>query len=184
MSEGQEMISKVVDEQGRSANRNGKWLEDEVEKTLGKYGIPSIKFRQVGTRFGQKIMKQNVPGFLLKNVPYTNMFGSKSTGEFVLQVTDKGPIRIECRSQAVAGSVDEKMPYLIGNCFSFEEKDVILILEGDGMRDAARTFATNAARAIAYKNVRVMTLNQFKSWAKKTFENTNVAQSMVKYSSM
>jgi len=141
-------------------------------------------FRKVDTMFGQKIMKQNVPGFLLKNVPYTNMFGSKSTGEFVLQVTDKGPIRIECRSQAVAGSVDEKMPYLIGNCYSFEEKDVILILEGDGMRDAARLFATNAARAIAYKNVQVMTLNQFKSWAKKTFGNVNIAQSMVEYSSI
>lgn len=162
----------MVDKQGRNANRSGKWLENQVENTLNEYGIPSLYYKQVGTRFGQNIMKREVPGFLLKNVPYINMLGSESRGEFVLQIANKGSVRIECRKQDVAGSVDEKIPYLIGNCYSFEEKDVILILEGDGMRAAAKKFAINAAKAIAYKNVRVMTLNQFKTWAHREFKTT------------
>lgn len=160
----------MADRQGQNANKSGKWLENQVEETLGAYGIPSMFFRKVGTKFGKKIMEQNTPGFLLKNVPYTNMLGGESRGEFVLQRTNKGPVRIECRKQDVAGSVDEKIPYLIGNCYAFEEKDVILILEGEGMRKEAKRFAINAAKSIAYKNVMVMTLNQFKAWARREFK--------------
>lgn len=163
----------MADKQGHNANKSGKWLEDEVEKTLNFYNIPSINFRLVGARFGKKITKQNPKGFLLKNVPYINMYGHESRGEFVLQLSNRGPIRIECRRQDVRGSVDEKLPYLIGNCYSFEEKDIILVIEGKGMREAARKFVVNATRAIAYKNVKVMTCNQFKYWAKKVLSVSN-----------
>jgi hypothetical protein len=85
----------------RNANKSGKWLEDQVEEILSGYGVSSLMFNQVGTKFGKKIMAKNAPGFLLKNVPYTNMFGVKSRGEFVLQLNNKGPVRIECRNQNV-----------------------------------------------------------------------------------
>lgn len=162
----------MIDLQGQNANKSGKWLEEQVEGTLKGLGINTIPYSKVGTRFGKKILEENAPGFLLKNVPYINMYGGESRGEFVLQLKDYGPIRIECRMQTVAGSVDEKLPYLIGNCYSFKEKEVILVIEGDGMRSAAKRFITNAARAIAYKDVRVFTLNQFKHWANKTIPPT------------
>ena len=109
----------------RSANMAGKWLENEVEKTIMNFGLKSLHYKQVGTRFGKTILRDSPKGFLLKNVPYTNMYGGESRGEFLLQLKNYGPIRIECRNQTVGGSVDEKFPYLIGNCYSFEEKDVI-----------------------------------------------------------
>jgi hypothetical protein len=163
----------MTDKQGHNANKSGKWLETQVEDAINNIGIPSINFRTLGTMFGRKITKMETPGFLLKNVPYTNMYGGESRGEFVLQLNNKGAIRIECRAQNVAGSVDEKLPYLIGNCFSFKEKDVILVIEGDGMRKTALNFVKNAAKAIAHKNVSVLTLNQFRHWIKK-YEEVSV----------
>ena len=155
----------MVDLQDRQANRNGRWLEDEVENILNGFGVPSLRHSKVGTRFGQNILKQNVPGFLLKSVPYTNMYGGRGLGEFVLQISNFGPVRIECRIQNRSGSVDEKIPFLIGNCYSFEEKHVILVIEGDGMRASAKEFAINAAKAIAHKDVRVLNLKKFERWA-------------------
>jgi len=154
----------------RKANKAGKWLENEVENTINNCGLPSLFYKQIGTRFGKKVMTKYPYGFLLKNVPYTNMFGSTSRGEFVLQLSSLGPIRIECRNQTVRGSVDEKLPYLIGNCSCFEEKNVVLVIEGNGAREAAKRFVKNAARAIPHKNVKVLTLNQFKAWAKRTIK--------------
>jgi hypothetical protein len=37
------------------------------------------------------------------------------------------------------------------------------------MRESAKKFAISAAKAIAYKNVQVMNLNQFKVWTKRMF---------------
>lgn len=154
-----------VDVQGARANKNGKWLENEIENKINSCGIKSLFFRELSTDFGDKITNDTTSnGFLLKNVPYINMFGGKSRGEFVLKLANKSPIRIEARCQRVAGSVDEKIPYLIGNCYSFEEKNVILVLEGDGMRKQAKTFAKHAAAAITHKNVQVLTLKQFNNW--------------------
>jgi len=133
------------------------------------YGIKSLFHREIGMRFGKKILSQKAPGFLIKNVPFTNMYGSQSYGEFVLQITNRGPIRIECRGQTRTGSVDEKIPYLIGNCMAFEEKNVIVVLEGGGMRPAARRYAISAAKAIRYKKIMVMSLNQFRAWSKRMF---------------
>lgn len=158
-----------LDLQGAKANRSGKWLENQIEEALNTCGIRSLFFREVNTAFGETIMNDTSSrGFLLKNVPYINMFGGNSRGEFVLKLNNKAPIRIEARMQTVTGSVDEKIPYLIGNCYSFEEKHVILVLEGDGMREQARKFAKHAAGAIAHKDVRVYNLKQFLGWVNNT----------------
>lgn len=154
-----------LDLQGAKANRSGKWLENQIEKALNGCGIRSLFFREISTTFGETIMNDtSSKGFLLKNVPYINMFGGNSRGEFVLKLNNKAPIRIEVRMQTVTGSVDEKIPYLIGNCCYFEEKHVILVLEGDSMREKAREFAKNAAKVIGHKDINVFNLKQFSTW--------------------
>jgi len=156
---------RMTDVQGQNANKSGKYLERQVEEHLNGIGYASTNFSSMGKLFGKKIISQSAPGFLLKNVPYINMYGGQARGEFVLKPTNKPPVRIECRFQNVSGSVDEKLPFLIGNCLAFEEKDVVLVIEGDGMRKSALAYVKNAARAIAHKHIRVFTLTQFKSWA-------------------
>ena len=150
----------------KKANRVGKCLENEVEEIINSYGIESLFYSQIKKNFGKKIIKESPGGFLLKQVPYINMYGANARGEFVLQINNYGPVRIECRGQQVHGSVDEKFPFLIGNCYAFEEKHVVLIIEGNGARKSAIEFVKNAARALAYKDIKVLNLKQFRSWAK------------------
>lgn len=161
----------MTDVQGQKANKAGKHLEKQVENYLNDLGYVPIMFKKVGTPSGKKIMQQEVPGFLLKNVPYTNMYGGSGRGEFVLLSGHQAPTRIECRYQNVSGSVDEKLPFLLGNCLAFEEKNVILVIEGDGMRKAARDFIKSAAKAVAYKDIKVFDLKQFKTWANKNLKS-------------
>jgi len=74
---------------------------------------------------------------LWKNVPYVSIYGTNCRSEFVLQFQGR-EIRIECKYQEAAGSVDEKLPYLMLN-FTREvpEEETIIITEGDGFRSGA-----------------------------------------------
>jgi len=158
----------MVDKQGQAANKNGQWLEDQVETIITDYGLASILHSKINTRSGKKIVEQSEDGVLFKNVPFISAYGTKSRSEFVLNLSGRGPIRIECKFQKVAGSVDEKLHYLVGNLYAFKEKEAIVVLEGDGARKEAKAyvkFAAKKAKNIVNKKIMVFTLNQFKSWA-------------------
>lgn len=157
-----------ADVQGQNANKNGKWLEDQVEKELLKYGIKSILYRKLKTAKGKEFISKCSKGFLLKNVPYTNMFGSKAWGEFVLVLFNVGVFRIECRGQAVAGSVQDKLPKLLEDCKCMDESNVIVVLDGEGMSYNAKTWFRKAAAAVHFKDIKVQSLIQFKLWLKDT----------------
>lgn len=159
---------KKVDVQGQNANKNGKWLETQVEQTLAKYGIKSIMYNDLDTEEGHNFVTNAKRGFLAKNVPYTNIFGSKAYGEFVLYLFGFGARRIECRSQHVSGSVQDKLPKLLEDCKCMQEQQVIIVLEGAGFSHNARAWLKNAASAIQYKDIQVQTLEEFKVWAKQT----------------
>jgi hypothetical protein len=151
----------------RKANESGLNLENKVEELIKELGMDSIHHSRIGTRFGKKVLTKSPDGFLLKHVPFINMYGEKSHSEFVWQLNNFGPIRIECKQQTVRGSVDEKFPYLLGNCLAFDEKDIVLIMEGEGARESAKRWARLTAKAISHKKVRVFTFPQFRNWAKK-----------------
>lgn len=160
---------KDVDNQGHNANKTGKWLEDQVEKTLAKYGIKSVYCRELYTAAAEDIINDSKHGLLVKNVPYTNMFGANAYGEFVLLLKDEAPIRIECRNQDVNGSAQDKLPKLLGDCIAMEERSVIVVLEGNGFTEKARNWFTDAAAAQKTKSIDVRSLLSFKSWAEDKF---------------
>ncbi len=154
----------TVSEQGRSAANNGISMEKQVENIIeSNGGITAYwKHRQtVNYLFDSTI--------IFKNVPYTGIYGTNNIGDHML-VSDKldNPVRIEVRSQLVRGSVDEKLPYLLGNCVAFDEKDVIIVLEGNGCRPGARQWLIDSAKAEKYKNIQVMTLDEFSTWVENT----------------
>jgi len=158
----------MADVQGHNANKSGKWLESEVEYTLNNLGFKSVNLKSIGKEFGEDVSNNNLPGFIVKNSYYTDMFGRRSRGEFLLQVANRGPIRIECRRQTRAGSVDDKVTTLMGNCVSCEEKEVIIVIDGGGIRKERYRYLIDTARAVRFKKIRVMNLSQFKSWANRT----------------
>ena len=159
-------MTKEIDVQGQNANKNGKWLETQIEQTLAKYGIKSIMYKDLETKKGRELVASAKRGFLAKNVPYTNVFGSKAYGEFVLYLLGVGARRIECRAQHVSGSVQDKLPKLLEDCKCMPEQQVTIVLEGEGVSQNARAWLKNASSAVQYKDIQVQTLAEFKVWAR------------------
>lgn len=153
--------------QGINANIKGKRLENEVEMELLKYNIPSINFKQWITDATSIAGTNN--GLLLKNVPYTTIYGSNGYGEFVLTRDKYKDIRIECRTQHVPGSVDEKLPYLFETALAFEERIVLLVLEGNGYKNGAKEWLKSQAYATRHKDIRVFSFADFQIYASDNF---------------
>ena len=149
----------MVDNQGQRANKSGQRLEQQVENIICKFDV-------IATKDLTNFNNLSINRILYKNVPYTNMYGGGSKGEFVLSIYGT-KIRIECRCQNVRGSVDEKYPYLLGNGVSCNENIVILVLDGDGARIEAKNWLINNAKNVSTKKVKVMGLTAFKNWADK-----------------
>jgi len=149
--------------QGKIANLNGRDLEHRVEELIKNYDVISLTYKEwISGRFGV-----DTEYILLKNVPYTTIYGSSGRSEFLLlkdgYSLDNG-IRIECRSQQVNGSVDEKLPYLFESALAFRQHNVIIVLEGDGFKRGAREWLKARCAAIKYKNIRVLTFEEFRQW--------------------
>jgi len=167
-------ITQGVDEQGYNANKTGKDLENQVEKYFLKYGIKSVYYSKLDTEESQAVIASSPRGYLLKNVPYTNEFGANAYGEFLLYLHDIGVYRIECRAQHVPGSAQDKLVKLLFDCNCMEEKNVFIVMEGNGFTEKARKWIVDNARAIKTKNIDVRSLVSFKDWVDDTLGNVVV----------
>ncbi|MCC6221504.1 MAG: 4-diphosphocytidyl-2C-methyl-D-erythritol kinase [Deltaproteobacteria bacterium] len=159
--------------QGGKANRQGKVLERTIVPTFESYGFQVIPFRewsQHQARFGDEL--------LLKNVPYTTIYGHPGYTEFLLKSRRHNlEIRIECKWQQSAGSVDEKLPYLYLNCLeAIPEKEIIIVTGGGGMKKGAIPWLKRSAENRLYvketsscKVIKVMLLEEFLLWVNNTF---------------
>ena len=84
-------------------------------------------------------------------------------------------IRIECKWQQVAGSVDEKYPYLYLNCVEkMPEKDIIILLDGGGYKKEARAWLESAIKEKKYqpdpdKNILLFDIKEFMIWVNNRF---------------
>ena len=136
--------------QGTKANQTGHRLEDKVEKLI------TTHLDVVSRKYSQTKDRTNV---LLKHVPYTNIYGStRCRSEFVLCYKSRR-IRIECKYQQSAGSVDEKLPYLFMNFTqSIPEEEAIIVIEGNGFKKGAKEWLR---KKCAGTKVSVMSLDEF-----------------------
>jgi len=139
--------------QGQKANKSGLKLEDKVEKVLTD-NLPIIVRKYSKTKERSDI--------LLKNVPYTNIYGNKRCrSEFVLCYGGR-EIRIECKSQHRAGSVDEKLPYLYLNFTqAIKETEGIIVIEGQGFKKGAKKWLRNKCQGT---KVQVFSFEEFVSY--------------------
>jgi hypothetical protein len=154
---------------------NGKTLENIVLKTLESKGFTTIAYKDY---IKNKDKYNNV---LIKNAPYTTIYGHKGKTEFLLiSRTNDLSIRIECKWQQVPGSVDEKFPYLYLNCINaIPEKQIFIILEGKGAKVGSIEWLKKACKEKLYaendssdKKISVMNLPEFIIWANSTFSTT------------
>jgi len=152
----------MIDKQGQNAYLNGKWLENQVEKTINHLGVCSAKYKDIEDSF---VPSRREFGMLVKNAPYINMFGKNARGEFLLHLNEERSKRIECRYQEKAGTVEDKLPKLLGDCLCMEEDEVLIVIEGAGMSSKAKTWLRNEANAVTHKTIKVLSLGEFEEWA-------------------
>jgi hypothetical protein len=152
---------------GAQANKSGRVLEKAVESVFATHHYQIVnytEYRKSPQRFeGQKI--------LLKNVPYTSIYGKRARSEFAFRDSSNEWTRIECKWQQSSGSVDEKFPYVYLNAVeAVEEKRVIILVDGGGAKPESIEWLKAAARNGRYrsdpkKHVAVMGVNEFIAWA-------------------
>lgn len=160
--------------QGGHANKTGSVLENLVVGTITTHGFLVVSYKDYmknPVKFGEEL--------LLRNVPYTTLYGTKGRTEFLLKSTKFSlNIRIECKWQQGAGSVDEKLPYLyLSSIEAMPENEIILLVDGEGFRPGAKGWIRNIAKQRKYipddkpnKRITVMNSTEFLTWANSTFK--------------
>lgn len=106
---------------GTISNTTGNQLEQAVKTVLAGKGFELVNYR-VWERAPEKYGNE----LILENVPFTTVYEHKGNTEFLL-ISKKYDlsIRIECKWQQVAGSVDEKLPYLYLNTIEAMQENSI-----------------------------------------------------------
>ncbi|KAF0179151.1 MAG: Site-specific DNA methylase [Nitrospirae bacterium] len=153
--------------QGALANIGGNLLEKTVQEIFLAKGFQLVKYKQWKDRldlYGKEL--------LLTNAPYVSIYGHSGTTEFLAISERHGfTMRIECKWQQSAGSVDEKLPYLYLNAVEAMPEDrIVIIIDGGGFKDGALRWLRECAEKSKYaagtaKNIQVFSLAEFMSWA-------------------
>ncbi len=158
--------------QGNLANDTGNNLERTVKDIFSRKGFEIIKYRQ-----WIKNPKLYGNELLLENVPFETIYKHKGNTEFLAKSKKYNlEIRIECKWQEVAGSVDEKFPYLYLNCIeAMPESTIIIIVDGGGYKTGALQWLKEVSEDNTYvknsehKDIKVFSLAEFMVWANRTF---------------
>ncbi len=158
--------------QGGLANSSGNTLEQTIMATLASKGFAVANYRQWALNpaaYSDEI--------LLRNVPFITIYGHPGNTEFLLRSARYAlEIRIECKWQQSAGSVDEKFPYLYLNCVEqMPEQRIIIVVDGGGAKAGAVAWLRRACANRLYldpadpKTITMMTLVEFLMWANQVF---------------
>jgi len=139
---------------GARANTSGRILEtyiaNVIKQWLGLDPIPHAIWSK----------NKHYPA-LVSDVPFQTIYNTSGRSEFVLFYSDQSGIRVECKWQAVSGSVDEKYPYLLECMKRVPEKYVFIVTGGGGAKRAAIEWLTQSAKVTESKYIRVMDMDSF-----------------------
>jgi hypothetical protein len=157
--------------QGGIANRQGRVLEGTVISVFENHGFTRASYsgwHKCPEKYGDEV--------LVCGAPYTSIYGHRGKTEFLaISKRLNRTIRIECKWQQSAGSVDEKFPYLYLNCVqAMPENEIVIILDGGGAKEHAVNWLRQAARDRLFlehhpdKKIHVLTLSEFLIWGNTT----------------
>lgn len=154
--------------QGARANLNGKTGEDILVPIFENAGYKVVLWGEY-KKPSKKAQYDELDKLVIKQYPYHSIYNHDGKTEFLLiNKAKERRIRIEVKWQQAAGSVDEKFPYLWLNCvYSFEEHEIILIVDGGGYKQGARDWLVEQAKkrwlldGQAEKSVTVMDISEF-----------------------
>lgn len=148
---------------------SGPTLERTVKAVCQEKGFEIVKYRDWEANrdeYGKEL--------LLTHVPYNTIYKHPGKTEFLLKSERyKLEIRIECKWQQVAGSVDEKLPYLYLNSIeAMPEKHIVVVIDGKGWKTGAIPWLKEAAankkytnKSTSKKKIEILSLAEFITWA-------------------
>lgn len=154
--------------------KSGNVLERTVKEVLSANGFEIVKYGdwiKNPDKFGSEL--------LLTNAPFETIYKHRGKTELLLKSQEhKLEIRIECKWQQGAGSVDEKLPYLYLNSIeAMPEKHIVVIIDGKGWKTGAIPWLKEAAAKKKYttnynsnKKIEVLSLTDFMAWSNTTFK--------------
>ncbi len=137
----------------QTGNTSGREFEKSIESIINrKTGFSSILNSKA------KTLKNN----LIREYPYTTMYGSKGRVDFRLNLNQK-TYYIECKYQSSAGSVDEKLVYTL---YNMDQHDgiKIIVIDGHGWRKSTLNWIYKASKNT---DTKVMNLEKFKKFVEK-----------------
>lgn len=160
-----------MSKQGLYANQFGGTLETIVISVFKSKGFQVISYKEY------QLNPEQGDNLLIKNVPFTTIYGHPGKTEFLLiSKSNNLKMRIECKWQQVAGSVDEKFPYLYLNCIkAIPEKDILIIIDGAGAKKGSLQWLKEACKNKLFidddkcKNIQIMSTMEFIAWVNETF---------------
>lgn len=160
-------------EKGTKGNITGNQLEVALQTVLNGKGFVIAQYSdwlKNPAKYGDEL--------LLKNVPFKTIYKHKGKTEFLLLSPKYNfNMRIECKWQQVAGSVDEKLPYLYLNTIeAMPEKEIMILIDGGGWKEGAIEWLKSAVKDKKYtteknddKSIKIFSLTEFFTWANNTF---------------
>lgn len=154
--------------QGAKANYNGQLIERILTPIFEQAHFPVMKYSDY--------MKKHMilDKVVLTNVPYTTIYGEGGKTEYLI-IDGERRVRVECKNQFAAGSVDEKAPYTLLNAMqAYPEKEAILLYNGNGFKPGMRPWIKDRLDEdwLGYKRrikIQLMDLNEFIQWFNEEF---------------
>ena len=159
--------------QGGAANRNGKAVERALLPVFAGCSFTVLSAKDA-EKHPDKV--NGISRYVLTNVPYVSIYGSKSSKTEYVICAENRRIRVELKFQATSGSVDEKYPYMLLNgIYAYPEKEVIFLVDGGGYKAGARQWlqAQIDGNWLDYKgmgkDIQLINLGEFIVWFMKEF---------------
>lgn len=144
---------------GEQANATGGRLERVVRGLLDGEGYHKIQAKSL-----EEIVRYGQPAYTPQFRIGKGIYGTDIKVDFVVYHPDKHPepFIIECKWQQVAGSVDEKFPYLVENIM-LHPIDTVLLLDGGGYKAGAESWIRNQVDQ-KRRLRKVLSLQEFQRW--------------------
>ena len=129
--------------QGTKANLSGKVLEQVIIPMYKNFGYNVIQYSQ--TKKEPELINKDKT--VICNIPFTSIYNHRGKTEYLIINKNGEKTRVEAKNQQSAGSVDEKLSYLLINTiYSYPEPNIILLIEGNGWKEGSIKWLKNAVK--------------------------------------
>ena len=143
-----------------SANRTGSQLEQSVDDLIRQAGYKPVLDRSLF--FAMQVLRQPIYAGQVESG--TDVYGKRRRVDFILYHPQKWPdsLIIQCKWQAVSGSVEEKYPFEVLS-IQANQPPAIIVLDGGGYSAGAERWLKGE---VGHGNLRhVFNLGEFQRFA-------------------